>query len=249
MIGEDIADDPGQEPRRWIIDFATMPLEEAAKWPAALEIVRERVKPGRDVNRDSGFREKWWIFGRPRGEMREAIAPLGRYVAGMAQGKRIHFCWCDPVVLPSNLTNVFAFDEDYAIGVLLTSIHHEWARAQSSTLEDRFRYTPTSAFETFPWPIPSAEEREDIAQAARVVIARRQEICLERQIGLTKLYNEVDEGAYQDLKGLHRHLDEAVAAAYGWPKGAAHDSADSNRRLLDLNHAIADEKVEYRPFG
>jgi len=30
-------------------------------------------------------------------------------------------------------------------------------------------------------------------------MSRRSEICVERQIGLTQLYNEVDEGAYRDL--------------------------------------------------
>jgi hypothetical protein len=81
------------------------------------------------------------------------------------------------------------------------------------------------------------------------MIARRSEICLERQIGLTTLYNEVDEGAYRDLKDLHGGLDEAVAAAYGWPASVAHDPAESNRRLLELNRAIAAGEVPYHPFG
>ena len=80
------------------------------------------------------------------------------------------------------------------------------------------------------------------------MISRRSEICLERQIGLTKLYNEVDDGAYRDLRELHDALDEAVAAAYGWPASAAHDPQESNRRLLELNRAIAAGEVEYRPF-
>ncbi|CAN5800133.1 hypothetical protein BH18ACT13_BH18ACT13_11970 [soil metagenome] len=77
---------------------------------------------------------------------------------------------------------------------------------------------------------------------------RRSEICLERQIGLTKLYNEVDDGDYRDLRGLHDALDEAVAAAYGWPAPAAHDAQESNRLLLELNRAIAAGEIEYRPF-
>ena len=74
--------------------------------------------------------------------------------------------------------------------------------------------------------------REAVAQIANRLIARRSEICLERQIGLTKLYNEVDDGAYRDLRELHDALDEAVAAAYGWPASAAHDAQESNRLLL-----------------
>jgi hypothetical protein len=76
----------------------------------------------------------------------------------------------------------------------------------------------------------------------------RSAICLEREIGLTRLYNEVDDGAYRPLYNLHRELDEAVAAAYGWPASAAHDPNESNRLLLELNRAIAAGEVEYRPF-
>lgn len=239
LIGEDIAEDPAQGPRRWIIDFETMPLEQARRWPAALEIARKRVRPERLKNRRKLYRERWWNFAEPRPGMRNALSGLSRYAAANAQGKRILFAWQTPGTCPSNLTNVFAVEDDYAMGVLSSGIHQEWARAQSSTLEDRFRYTPTSAFETFPWPQPSPEQREAIAEAARAMIGHRQEICLERQIGLTKLYNEVDEGAYRDLRELHGRLDEAVAAAYGWPKSAAHDATESNRRLLELNGAIA----------
>ncbi|MEX2646608.1 MAG: DNA methyltransferase [Gaiellaceae bacterium] len=248
LVGEDIAEDPAQRPRRWIIDFASMPMEDAQRWPAAFEIVRERVRPERMKNRRKLYRERWWNFAEPRRGMRAALAPLDRYVAGIAQGKRIHFAWQDPATCPSNLTNVFAFDDDYSIGVLVTQIHHEWARAQSSTLRIDIRYTPTTAFEPFPWPQPSPEQREAIAEAARAVIARRSEICLDRGIGLTKLYNEVDEGAYRDLRDLHTALDEAVAAAYGWPKSAAHDPTESNRRLLDLNEAITAGRIDYSPF-
>ena len=56
-------------------------------------------------------------------------------------------------------------------------------------------------------------------------------------------------GSYADLRELHRQLDEAVAAAYGWPTSAAHDSRESNRLLLDLNRAIAAGEVEYSPFN
>ncbi len=144
------------------------------------------------------------------------------------------------------MVNVFAFADDGSIGVLATRIHHEWARMQSSTLEDRIRYTPTSAFETFPWP---AGDLAAVGELAQRLYARRSEICFERQIGLTKLYNEVDDGAYRDLRELHDALDEAVAAAYGWPSSAAHDPQESNRLLLELNHTIAAGEIDYHPFG
>jgi len=249
LIGEDIiADDPAQAPRRWIIDFAASTLEQAANYPAALEIVRERVKPVRATNNDRGFREKWWRFGRPRGEMREATKPLSRYIAANRIGKRFLTTWQSAHTCPSDLTVVFAFEDDYAMGILTSRVHGEWARAQSSTLRVDIRYTPTSAFDTFPWPDPTSEQRDAVGATARSVIARRQAICAEREIGLTTLYNEVDDGAYADLRTLHRQLDEAVAGAYGWPTTTAHDTDDCNRRLLELNGRIHQGELAYAPF-
>jgi hypothetical protein len=143
---------------------------------------------------------------------------------------------------------VFAFDDDFALGVLCSRIHTAWAVALGGTFEDRPHYTHTTAFETFPWPDPTVAAREMVAEAGRCVVSRRQEICFQRQFGLTQLYNEVEEGAYRDLAELHITLDDAVASAYGWPTSAAHDTAVSKRLLLELNRAITEGEVVYEPF-
>ena len=180
--------------------------------------------------------------------MRSALSGLTRFVAANRYGKRFLTCWEPTTVCPSGQIVVFAFDDEFSIGVLTSVVHSEWAWHQSSTLRVDLRYTPTSAFDTFPWPQPDPARRANVGETARRLIARRSEICLERQIGLTKLYNEVDDGAYRDLRELHVALDEAVAAAYGWPSSAAHDPQESTRRLLELNRAIAGGEVEYHPF-
>ncbi len=244
--GEDIANDPKQEPSRFIIDFGLRSLEEAMAYPEALKVVRLLVKPERDQTRRKAYRARWWRFAEPLVAMRKAIAPLSRYIGGTATGKRILFCWVEPWTCPSNAMNVFAFDDDYAMGVLSSRIHTAWAKSQSSTLRVDIRYTPTTAFGTFPWP---SRNRDAVSDISRRLIARRSEICLAENIGLTKLHNQMDDGAWKDLRDLHRELDEAVAAAYGWPKSVAHDPDESNRRLLDLNRAIAAGEVEYDPFG
>src|SRR5207302_298247 len=136
---------------------------------------------------------------------------LDRYIACPAQAKRFYMVWCDRTWCPSNLTSVFAFEDDYSMGVLQSSIHTRWATDQSTSLETRPRYT-TLSFMSFAWPKVDRSLREAFAQAARRVISHRSEICLDRQIGLTQLYNEVDEGAYRDLRELHVSLDEAVAS-------------------------------------
>jgi len=246
LTGEDLTQRPDQSPSRHVAYFANWPLERAATYPEALSIVRAQAKEARESSRSYSRNPQWWQFLWPRPVFLERIAGFDRYMAGTVTGRRLFFVWCDLAVVSSNLTNVFALQDDFQIGVLSSALHERWARAQSSTFGDALRYTPSSAFETFPFPQPV--DKDPVAEAARRVIARRSEICLDRQIGLTQLYNEVDDGAYRDLKELHVALDEAVAAAYGWPASAAHDPQESNRLLLELNREIAAGRVAYDPF-
>jgi hypothetical protein len=249
LIGEDIAESPRQAPGRWVVDFGRRPLEAAMAYPAALAVVRERVKPLRDGNADRFRREHWWLFGRPYAALRSALGALPRYLAAGRVGKRLLFAWYEPSTCPSDLVHVFAFPDDYSMGVLSSSVHEAWARARSSTLTDRLRYTPTSAFMPFPWPCPlDAEAAALVARAGRRMLTRRQEICLSEGIGLTKLYNRLDDGAYADLKQSQRELDAAVAACYGWPRKVARDPAEITRRLRRLNHEIASGARPYHPF-
>jgi type II restriction/modification system DNA methylase subunit YeeA len=135
------------------------------------------------------------------------------------------------------------------------------------------RYTPTTCFETFPFPagltpdIPAAAYADDpravaIAAAARDLDEKREAwlnppdltmrvpevvpgypdrilprndraAAILKKRTLTNLYNE--RPAWLDH--LHRRLDAAVAAAYGWP--ADLPEADALARLFALNRERA----------
>lgn len=249
VTGQDLADKPDQGPSRWIIDFGTLPLEAASTSPALLAIVRRTVKPERE-GKGRHFERLWWQFAWPRPEMRVAISSLRRFVTSTATGKRLLLAWQAPGACPSNATVVFAFDDDFTMGVLLSRTHEAWAWARSSTLETRLRYTPSSAFETFPFPDPvTAEAREAVAEAATKLYARRSALCVEHGIGLTKLYNLLDDGGFADLKALHLALDRAVVAAYGWPAAVAQDDAELVQLLAERNREIAQGERAYAPFG
>jgi hypothetical protein len=55
--GQDITTSIEQTPSRYVIDFGTMRLEQAMAYPRALQIVRERVKPARDL--DEVYADNW----------------------------------------------------------------------------------------------------------------------------------------------------------------------------------------------
>lgn len=170
LVGDDITEEPEQRPRRYVIDFGMRSLEEAMTYPEAIRLVRERVKPKRDENNREAYRRYWWRFAEPRPKMRARLDGLERYVAGNRIGKRFLFCWTDATVCPSDLTIVFAFDDDYSMGVLTSSMHGAWARSESSTLRVDLRYTPTSCFEPFPWPQPGPAARSEIGDIAKSLI-------------------------------------------------------------------------------
>ncbi|HTP11345.1 MAG TPA: type IIL restriction-modification enzyme MmeI [Anaerolineae bacterium] len=93
--------------------------------------------------------------------MRNALRPLSRYLGTAMVSKHHIICWIPKQVLPANLLIVFARDDDYFFGVLQSRIHELWARSTGTQLreeESGYRYTPTSTFETFPFPWPPGKE-------------------------------------------------------------------------------------------
>jgi len=247
LSGGDIPGDPYQRPSRWVIDFGMLPLEDAERWPAALDIVRERVRPTREHVRRQSYRRYWWRFVEPRPGLRTALSGLPRWLATSEVGRRTLFAWCNPLWLPNNKTVVMALGEDYHFGVLTSAAHVTWARYRGSTLKADPAYTPTTVFATFPWPEPDDGQRGRIAAAAREVVAQRVIACDGRR-GLTTVYNLMDDGGFVDLAAAHRELDAAVADAYGWPAGALRDPYQLIPRLMARNAEIARGERRYDPF-
>jgi hypothetical protein len=247
LTGDDLLSSIHQEPSRWIVDFAEMPLEEAMTYPDALRIVEERVKPGRE--HDAAQMKHWWRFWNPRAQLREHFSRMSRFACASRHGKRFVVAWATTEWDPSDACVVFAIDDDYAFGILSSHFHAVWAAAHSSTIGDLLRYTPTSAFETYAFPPnPSDTDADRVANAARTIDELRRTYCDQHQIGLTSLYNLMDEGGVTDLRDAHRELDEAVAAAYGWDASILDSDAAILDALYDLNAEIANG-APYDPFG
>ena len=231
-----------QRPRNiWAIDFGVdMPLAEASLYEAPFEYVKEKVMPTRVKNKMRWRADNWWLHGYPATTMRQALAPLPRYIGTPKVAKHRFFVWLGADMLASNLVVAIASDDDYLFGVLSSSIHELWARQVGSQLREADSggtYTPTTCFETFPFPRPTEEQREAIGAAAEELNSLR-EGCLNppgvsaaelRKRTLTNLYNQRPTW----LENIHARLDAAVADSYGWPA----DLADGEilDRLLALN--------------
>ena len=137
----------------WIVDFGwDMPEQQACLYEAPFEHVKKFVKPERVGKREQRANEWWWIFYWPRPEMRKKLKTIRRYIATPSVAKHRIFRWVNSEVLADGSIVVIAKDDDVAFGVLQSRIHTLWATRSGSTLEDRPAYTPTTSFETFPFP-------------------------------------------------------------------------------------------------
>jgi hypothetical protein len=118
---------------------------------------------------------------------------------------------------------------------------------QGTSLEDRPRYTPTTTFETFPFPwAPGAEPKDDprvqaISQAAKELVEQRDRWLNAEGLGeankkkrtLTNLYNQ--RPTWLDL--AHKRLDQAVFAAYGWQPDLSDEEILEKLLALNLERA------------
>jgi hypothetical protein len=244
-----------------VIDlFALSEGEVRERFPAIYQWIFERVKPERDQNRDRQIRENWWLHGRPRPELRDALAGLPRYIATVETSRHRFFTFLDQAILPDNMLIAIALDDAYFLGVLSSRIHVTWALAAGGTLEDRPRYNKSVCFEPFPFPAADAAQQARIRALGEQLDAhRRRQQSLHPGLAVTDMYNVLEklrasapltaaerqvheQGLVTVLGQLHDELDDAVAEAYGWPVDLA--DAEILERLVALNVQRAAEETQ-----
>ena len=148
--GQDLTQRPSDT---WIVDFG-VEMDEAAASMYELPFAHllAKVKSERTKNNREAYRKYWWRHAEARSGLRRALKPLERYIATARVAKHKTFVWLPHTTLPDTATVCIARSDDTTFGCLQSRIHVVWAKELGSSLEDRPRYTPTSCFETFPFP-------------------------------------------------------------------------------------------------
>lgn len=220
LNGEDLNSRPDCSASRYVIDFNDRSEDAAAKFPVPFERVEQLVRPERMRNNRAARRDRWWQFAENAPKLRRAIAGLDEVLVIALVSKSVM-----PVRVPtgqvfSHKLGVFATDSFADQAVLSSSLHQMWAIKYSSTMRADVNYSPSDVFTTL--PRPKASDR--LAEVGEGLDRERREIMLRRQLGLTKLYNLVNDPQLADaddpdvatMRRIHVELDEAVMAAYGW---------------------------------
>jgi len=175
--------DLARRPRdMWIIDFGTrMTEEDAALYEKPFGYVFEHVKPEREQNNREAYRKHWWRHGEPRIAMRAAIEKIGQYIATPEVSKYRIFVWMPSDILPDKKLMVIARNDDTTFGVLHSRFHELWSLKVGSWhgKGNDPRYTPSTTFQTFPFPagltpnIPAEDYAADPRAVAIAAAAQR----------------------------------------------------------------------------
>ena len=236
MNGQELNSRPDQAPGRSIINFGDKSIEAATEYDAPFARISTMVKPER---LKGGNPEKWWQFWRPRIELYKAIRGSERCFVAAATTKYLNLSALPTNYVFTHALYIFTTDRWEFYAVAQSTVHEVWARKYSGSLETRLRYSPSDCFENFPLP-------KGLWQTANQTLATigeryheyRRTLMLRLWLGLTDIYNlfhnrnltpaivtkvsgkpDEAEAGYQgilELRKLHRELDEAVLAAYGW---------------------------------
>ncbi len=114
-------------------------------------------------------------------------------------------------VIPTNAVLIIPEAGVYHLGVLTSSIHMSWMRAVCGRLEMRYRYSKDVVYNNFPWPTPTAAQKEKIEKTAQAILDVRN---LYPECSLADLYDEVTMPP--ELRKAHQANDRAVMEAYGF---------------------------------
>ncbi|KAM3103634.1 DNA methyltransferase [Phormidesmis sp. 146-12] len=243
-MGANLAQEPQGKPDRWIIDFDDMSIEDASSYKLPFEYIRNYVKPERAKSREAFLKERWWQYRRNNKPLRNAIAGLSHYFAVPRVSKWAVFISVPSTWLPGEKSVVFTSNDFYVLGILTSNVHRTWMDTQKSTLKADIAYTPTTCFETFPFPqSPSAKLIEQIRNAALTLHEYRIQQMEKKQWGITQLYNQWFHEPSSQLAKHHTQLDALVLKAYGFSK-----TDDILTKLLDLNQQLAHKETQGEPI-
>jgi hypothetical protein len=243
-------------PTRWVIDFGQRDMLEAMQYSPAFALLKERVMnevldkataekaaTGKETTRWTRMAERWWQF---RDWMPGTVAAVNshpRYIVLPRVGKRPTFAFVSRVVRPDMQLMVFAFDDDYSFGILLSNAHWKWFIEKCSKFKSDFRYTSDTVFDTLPWPqAPTPKQIDTVACAAREIRRVRAEALAKMKGGLRALYRTLELPGTNPLKDAHAALDDAVFAAYSF-----NSKKDLLAQILALNLEVADRIKKSEP--
>ncbi|MDR3452808.1 MAG: hypothetical protein P4L96_08400 [Rhodoferax sp.] len=225
----------------WIVDFNTRNADESALFESPWGYCDRKVRETRVANREERTGERWWLLQRARPEMKASIRPLSRYVATARNGKHRLFMWQPASVVPDSQVVAITRADDATFGILHSRFHELWSLRMCTWLGvgNDPRYTPTTCFETFPFPagltpLDTAHQRIESIDGGALIPAdlpiKHTEARIGRMSGAILKSEAYEPPASAPSSPDHR----PQTAGHTSPRTAAIAIAQAAKRLADL---------------
>lgn len=210
--------------------------EKAANAPALSENAMAKV-----ATHKQDALKRWWVLWRRRAPYLDAVAGMTRYIAvnrAAARDRLPVFAFVDGRFHVNDSIVAFPFADDYSLGILHSSAHEAWFRAQATTLGAAPRYNTNEMFPTFAWPqSPSQVDVDRVVKATAALVEHVGE-AFRLGYSLASQYDVLRRPGSSTLRDLKRELDLSVLGAYGIDA-----DEDLLTRLLELNLLVAQEET------
>lgn len=177
LVGDDIT---GRPLDRFVVDFGSKREVDSALYEMPFAYIQP-VRLHRAKMSQPEALATWWMHWRSRPEMRAALSSLRRFIATSRVAKYRLFVWRKSPTLADNAAVVIARDDNTSFGILNSKFHEAWSFRRGTRLGvgNDPRYTPTTTFETFPFPegltpnIPAKDYENDSRAQAIAKAAKR----------------------------------------------------------------------------
>ena len=140
----------------WVVDFGIGMLEsDASLFEAPFAHVAEVVLPERTSRSDKSQAKRWWLHARPSPVYRAFLqSDAQRVLVSPAVSKHRTFSWIGKSELADHALVIVTRADDTTFGILHSRFHELWSLRMGTWLGkgNDPRYTPTTCFETFPFP-------------------------------------------------------------------------------------------------
>jgi type I restriction-modification system DNA methylase subunit len=300
LNGKDINNDPLQHYSRYVINFRDFPLNKswdisnndpiqgapyASDFYACLKRIEQMVKPEREKNKRKIRREIWWQFAEKASLLHNSISDKSSVMVQAQTSKDLCPIMVDTENKVFSMMCIVFISSDFSnLSLLNSSIHHAWAWKYCSKNSISLRYTPSTAYDTFPFPIENDQNQVSLRLIGEHYETCRKSLMKMLNLGLTKTYNQfhnvnlvriidpLDSKLFEKkhgketrnlynhleikrkggityeeavplifkLRELHKEMDEAVLAAYGW-----HEDSEKWGKAIRLRHDFYE--VDYLP--
>jgi hypothetical protein len=164
----------------WVVDVHDKSEAEAACFEQPFSHLVREVKPTRcdpGKTKREAYRKNWWKFAEGRPSIRSWLATGQRYIATPKVSRHRLFVWLPANIVPDNLVIVILRSDDTTFGILSSKHHVLWSVAKGAWIGvgNDPTYTPTSSFETFPFPeglMPNIRAEEYANDPRAIAIAK-----------------------------------------------------------------------------